>query len=244
MRGAVIFMFILAFVGVGHAQQNKISDLAFSLSNLHCRNDAVLLKRAFRESHYRYLKHYKAYAEIEDVFKTGDFDCLSGTLFFSKLLDNLGFEYKIFETNYHIFLIAKTSKGPVLIETTDKQNGIVTDNQDIEERLSRYQSSISQPSSLYLSQLDIFNQVTPLQMEGLVLFNRAVCSFRQKDFLATYNLLEKSKTIYDSPRICEFAKILIQEIAMDNYEGIDKKEMIAKVKLLIDEKTPFASLQN
>jgi hypothetical protein len=180
-RLSTLLIIILFFNVAGLAQDNEIKGFVTKLKSEHSTSDVILLKKAFREAHKTYLKHYKAYSETVDIFQYGNFDCLSGTIFFSSLLDNLGFEYKIFETNYHIFLIANTSKGEALIETTDRNSGFVISKSEIEERLNTYKYNNFNSSSLYLSKIAIFKEVSREQLKGLVFFNKAVCEFLKHD---------------------------------------------------------------
>ena len=71
------------------------------------KSDETFLRYAFRESHKTFFHSYKAYSQFPEIFDSGNYDCLSATSFFSVVLDAFGFEYKIIETNYHIFLVVK-----------------------------------------------------------------------------------------------------------------------------------------
>jgi hypothetical protein len=223
------------------SQTANFEAFALKLQNLKCRNEQVLLKKAFDLSHQTFLKKYKAYSQIEDIKSNGNYDCLSGTVFFSKLLDKLGFSYKIFETNYHIFIVAQTSKGDVLIEITDKNHGFVIDPFEIKDRLEYYKKNLSS-ASMYLAGVTIFNEINREEMDGLVLFNKAVLSYHQKDFVKSCEYLSQSEKIHHSIRINEFSKVLIAQISICNLDEVLKINLIAELKKLQSEKDSFASL--
>ncbi len=64
-----------------------------------------LLKKVFFQVHKEYLKEYVPYQSFQDLFETGTYGCLTGTALYAFLLEELGFEYEIIETNYHMFLL-------------------------------------------------------------------------------------------------------------------------------------------
>jgi hypothetical protein len=153
------------------------------------------------------------------------------------MLDAFGFKYKIIETNYHIFLIVETDQQEILIESTDRGNGFVTNDQLIKERLNRYQENRMQMSSspgkyLYQYDLDLYQEVTPQQLSGLLYFNQAVVAFNENDLPTCAQKLKKAIRIYNSPRIAEFAVILVNKIADSELGDEEKKLLIA----------PFASI--
>ncbi len=128
-----------------------------------------LAKSLFHKAHRNFLKSYHAYATVNDIFEKGIFDCLSGTYFLSKALTNLGIKHRIIETNYHIFLIAETTEGEVLMESTDRYQGFVADRQKIEERIDNYRTNrIGKISNqLYLSHIKIYHEILPVQLSAI-----------------------------------------------------------------------------
>ncbi len=201
------------------------------------KSDEAFLYYLFREAHKTLLGRYKAYSQFPEIFDSGNYDCLSATSLFSVALDTFGFEYKIIETNYHIFLIVETDYQQILIESTDRGNGFVTNDQLIKERLNRYHenkmlTSSSSKKYFYQYDLDLYQQVMPQQLSGLLYFNQAVVAFNENDLPSCAQKLKKAIRIYNSPRIAEFAVILVNKIA-DSKLGDEEK------KLLI---SPFASL--
>lgn len=190
------------------------------------------LKIMFRESHHRYFKSYQLYAQFADIFEKGNYDCLSATSFLSVLLDEFDFDYKIIETNYHIFLYVETNDGPVLLESTDKFNGIVTDAQQIDERISTYKTNelVINPSetdkNYYDFSFNLYQQVLPYQLPGLLYFNQAVVAYNHKNLIECADKLIKASKIYESPRTAEFAVILVKSVVASDLDEQMKKELI------------------
>ncbi len=103
--------------------EERIDNFILRLEEKRTPSDINFLRKAFIETHRKFLKKYSQYSDISQVFTTGKYDCLTATSIYSVVLDRLNFDYNIIETNYHIFIVVNTSHGEVLLETTDLWNG-------------------------------------------------------------------------------------------------------------------------
>ncbi|HEV8512468.1 MAG TPA: hypothetical protein VGQ59_04300 [Cyclobacteriaceae bacterium] len=236
---SVILLMILAFPRQGNGQElvstelsqaylNKISSFTKSL-NKKKTSEIKLAKSLFNKAHRNFLKSYHAYATVNDVFEKGNYDCLSGTYFLSRALTNLGIRHRIIETNYHIFLIAETDQGEVLMESTDRYQGFVIDKEKIEERIENYRTNRTDNGQLYLSHIKIYHEILPVQLSGLLYFNLAVESFHRNDLIASCQYLQNAWKIYDNPRIEEFKPILARSILNS---GLSEKQKDNLTELL------------
>ncbi len=212
------------------SQMNQfISNLQAKRSRL--KSDEAFLQYMFRESHKSFFHNYKAYSQFPEIFSSGNYDCLSATSFISVVLDEFGFEYKIIETNYHIFLMVEANQRQILLESTDGMNGFVRDKGVIQERLKRYHENKLYMSSsagkyYYQYDLDLYQEVMPQQLIGLLYFNQAVSAFNENNLSGSTQLLKKAIRIYNSPRIVEFASILVSKIANSDLGQEQKKNLI------------------
>lgn len=201
------------------------------------KSDETFLRFAFKESHKTFLHHYKAYSQFPEIFESGSYDCLSATSLFSIVLDAFDFNYKIIETNYHIFLVVDGDQKQFLLETTDSRSGFISDEQLIKERMGMYRENEMIASArdkyYYHYSLDLFQQVMPEQLTGLLYFNQAVSAFNNNDLSDCALKLKKAIRIYNSPRIAEFAVILVSKVADDSSLSEEEKRALIM---------PFASL--
>jgi len=134
--------------------------------------------------------------------------------------------YKIFETNYHVFLMVETRRGEILVESTDRDNGLVMDKMMIKEKLAGYQEiRTSQSGEMYLSKLRMFREILPSQLPGLLYFNRAVETFNKNRFTESCLYLEQAWKIYDNPRIEAFAPILMRSIEASELDNQTKEKL-------------------
>jgi len=240
--GLIFCWLIVASACVGQEIESCANDLIFNNSDKNFSNfissvkskrgsDKQLVKRLFAKAHSDFLKSYKAYSQITDVLEKGNFDCLSGTYFLASSLDNLGLNYKIFETNYHVFLMVETKHGQILLESTDRDNGIISDKAQIKEKIARYQETrTSQNGEMYLSKVSMFREIRPSQLPGLLYFNRAVETFNKSQFSECCFFLEQAWKIYDNPRIEAFAPILLRSIEASKLDPESKEKLTATLQ--------------
>lgn len=195
-------------------------------------SEIKVAKSLFRKAHRNFLREYHAYATVSDIFERGNYDCLSGTFFLSSALSSLGIKHRIIETNYHVFLIAETSQGEVLMESTDRYQGFVRDAGKIEQRLEDYRAnrSTTPGGQSYLSHIKIYHEILPVQLSGLLYFNLAVDAYHRNDLVASCGYLESAWKIYDNPRIEEFAPILSRSIMRSELSSLQKDHLMLRLK--------------
>jgi hypothetical protein len=194
------------------------------------RSEEEFLRIVFNEAHRRFFKTYKPYTQFPEMFEKGKYDCLTATSLLAVLLDEFEYDFHVIETNYHIFISVQTENGSVLLESTDKVNGFVTNPEQIQERISTYKQNQLQASNSeslhYQFDLNLYRIIQPKQLSGLLLFNQAVVAFNNQQYEVCALRLKEAVQIYDSPRTTEFAAILITAIANSSIGDEAKKDLI------------------
>lgn len=216
---------------------SDISNFAEKLENSKGEKDQKqFLKLVFNKTHHRFLKNYQAYATFSDLLKAGNYNCLTGTALYALLLDHLGYDYKVIETNYHIFLIVKTSEGKVIFEATDPVKGFITDADEVEKRLSKYQQNqVPRRESekiYYQYSVKLFNEVSLDEMLGLLHYNHAIEAFNAQQLSSAIVHLDKAIHLYQSPRIDEFAKIILLYVKESKLEASVKENCLQKIQTI------------
>jgi hypothetical protein len=198
-----------------------------------------LLRYVFKKAHQTYLRNYSEYASFSELSK-GKYNCLTGTALFALLLEDLKFDYRIIETNYHIFLVVKTDNGQVLFEATDPLNGFVSDRSAIENRLSRYRQNEFQQraddKNYYLYSFRLFKQVNLDEMLGLFYYNAAVELYNQHQLPNAVQNLDKAMTLYNSPRVDEFSKLMLFALAQSQLDVSLKETCVKKLQYIRKQK--------
>jgi len=180
-------------------------------------NESRQLRKIFKGLHTEFLKKYTSHSDFNEIFTTGNYDCLTATALFSTVLDQFHYSYEIIETNYHIFLLVKTSKGDVMIESTDAFGGLIADKRFIRERVAEYKKNIPvATSSGYVFQypFSLFQKISKSNLNGLLYFNQAVKAYNHHDWEACSVLLEKANAFYSSPRCLALKSLLTQTITI------------------------------
>jgi hypothetical protein len=209
------------------------------------RDEKEFLNFLFRKTHQRIFRSFKEYSSFSDLLDKGEYNCLTGTALYALLLDHFGFKYTIIETNYHIFLVAKTTSGNVLIEATDPTNGFVNKTNEIDARINSYRQNLIQQKqsdkSYYQFRFELFSTVTLDQMMGLMYYNRAVKAFNDKQLGDAIQYLDRAFVLYQSPRIDEFSKILLLSVAESSLDQEVRASYVRKLQQIRKKKTDFVA---
>jgi hypothetical protein len=148
----------------------------------------------------------------------------------------------VIETNYHIFIIAHTAQGDVLLETTDAINGFVTGEDRIGKRISFYKQNKVQAAgddqTLYRYSYDLYNAVNQDELVGLLFYNLSVDSFNQKDIKQSVAYLAQAGARYLSPRLEEFSFILLVTIRESALSDMEKTKLTRVLQTIRHKASP------
>ncbi len=173
---------------------------------------------------------YEQLTSFEDLVSKGKYNCLTGSIFFALLLERYDVEYRVIETNYHMFILIEDEGKEYLLESTDPINGFETDPFVVAKRLAEYKAKNSESAKNSIPfRFDLFNNVDLSQLEGLLAYNNSVLAFNQREFFLAVDHLFNASLSYTSPRIIEMAKIIevcLYELPADNIY----LEKLAKIK--------------
>lgn len=203
--------------------------------------DLSYLYKVFYTVQKRYLKKYEAYTNLSKLLKEGSFDCLTATAFYSIILDRLGYKYSIKETSIHSYLVVHLKDRDILFESTDPEEGFVSNNRDIKTKELVYGRQIPinynnltgltgetvthHSSRFYLETIDF------LKLGGLHYYNQAVVKYNSKNYKAAVNFLEKAFMVYPSQRT--FNLLIKANYSVLSDPSISKEESriyLAKIK--------------
>jgi len=199
-------------------------------------NKTAFIDYLFDKTRSRFLRNYTEYATFSETLSSGTYNCLTGTALYALLLDHFGIPYQIIETNYHIFLIAESDNGRILLEATDAQNGFVRGEAGIEARIKEYRENLplsnDRKKLQYQYETNLYKQVTLDELAGLLYFNRAIVAYNQHDLPGATEKLARSIERYNSPRTAEFAAILQLTVSESTLDASVKAECLRKIQRL------------
>lgn len=178
------------------------------------KSDFSFLKHVFYTVHRKLLGEYEQYVTFSEIFKKErKYDCVTGTALYALILDDLGIDYKIHETDYHVYLMAYSNGKSYLFESTDALAGFAWNPEEIAERTAYVnQESIRINAELEMNGLAsddsdrqgptyIDNVVSLRQLAGLHYYNQALKQFNKNSFGEAYRMIIIAQGIYPSQRI-------------------------------------------
>jgi hypothetical protein len=170
--------------------------------------------------HRKFLKHYQSHSTLTDLLENGYYDCLSGTALYAFIFEQLGADYQIIETPYHVFLELHTGGEIILIESTSPLDGFVTDQMEInklkEAYLNNFDTGEWTNKSYYKYQQSFNNRISLKQLAGLQLFNRAVEAYNNRDLQTALKLQEDALRLYASSRVKEMMAVMLNTLEHDS----------------------------
>ncbi len=220
--------------------KNDLAPFIRSMESNKGKNELRWLKKVYRATHKNFLKEYQPYAAFEDIFTYGKYDCLTGTSLYALIFESLNINFKIYETNYHIFILLETSSGDVLIESTDPLNGFISNKKLIAQKLVDYKLidpevfNLSKEKTPYDFKRNIFRETSLHELVGLMHFNTAVRLYNEGNLLDASLALIEATAHYHSQRIDEFVGILILSILNSDVSEPEKKECLRNFKNILD----------
>lgn len=181
-----------------------------------------VLRNIFEKSHQQLFKTYEQHSTFNDMLEEGKYDCVSASAALALLLDRYGFEYKVVETDYHVFIVVNHEEKDIILESTLPIGGMITAPAEVASYLEGYKAndsvelkSLNQrlgAPKVDLSDNAIFRKVNLTQLAGLQYYNDAISHFNDQSFEKASVQLNKALKLYDSERI-EGLKALAEEQA-------------------------------
>ncbi len=192
-----------------------------------------LLERIFHTIFETHLRTYIPLADFPQTIEQNQFGCVTGTLLFALVLEKLGFDYHIYETNYHVYLIVDIDADKVLIETTDKVFGFEKNKHLINKRIQEYQRVYDEKrksANIYISIFKIEREISLIELIGLQYYNKATIAYNQKDYEKAIQALKKSMQLYDAERSAELMYLTLSQYLKNNNLIDEKKDKLLRYR--------------
>lgn len=198
------------------------------------KSESEFLRTLFFKTHQMVLKQYVDFAPFHKLLDEGKYNCLTGTALYGLLLHHFGYDFKIIETNYHIFLLVNTERQDFLFEATDPLNGFVSDENEIQQKIADYKSQTVQRDNIagrtyYQYSIELFNQVSLHQLPGLLYYNESVDAYNRQELSRSVKLLEAASKVYTSERTEEFCRVLLVSLAESSLSDSEKQVYTQRV---------------
>ena len=206
--------------------------------------DAEILKMPMREKkekkekkrikfiydafHNTFLKKYNSSVFFSEIFKNGNYNCVTATALYCYVFEKLDIPYKVKDLPTHVYLIAYPDLYNIKLETTvPGEYGYYAPN---EKNIKR---AIDELISMKLITPDELNEKgyknmyesyfygnSALNKESLIgiqYYNKSIFDLIEEDFLTAENNIQKSLVFYQSPLSLIYYNDL-KLYNLDNYE--------------------------
>lgn len=196
-------------------------------------------------SHRLFIK-YNSTKTLTDFFTAGDFNCVTGSLFYALILDNIDIPYVVKEEPTHVFLLAYPGTFSLPLESTDPAMTIFVPNEDFKNKYVNFllESKIITKAELTEKGGEaIFNsnyysdkEISSKELVGLLYYNAAVENFESKNFKTSVEQLEKAYLLYPCDRIHYLLQVSVLatlETAKNNNKDLAVEDMDMLAKLLL-----------
>lgn len=178
------------------------------------KSESRFLEYMFYHVHRKMLGEYEQYVPFEEIFsKEQKYDCVTGTILYSLILDELDIRYEIRESDFHVYMLAFVDGEEYLFESTDPLNGFVKNKEEISFRKNEIMKDARKfnarivmdgvgSKEVDLQKVEIIdNNVNLIELSGLHYYNQALYQFNHRQFKESFELIEKAAKRYPSDRI-------------------------------------------
>ncbi len=182
---------------------NEVQVLRLQISQI--KKPVKALKYIFDHVQTGFLKHYELDAEFNKMFKSGNYNCLTATILYSLILDELGYRYTPKVLPGHVYLIVYDKEIPYLFETTDPENGFIQLNDAVltrtiqSLRLFKYIQSDNIENQASSNIFDrYYLKLNTTDLRGLASYqyvNAMVLSGMKQQNVLAYNSLKKAMVL-------------------------------------------------
>lgn len=176
-----------------------------------------IVKKIFTKTRNKFLKNYAECSSFSEMINTGTYDCLTATLLYAHIFDELGYDFQIKQLNSHVYILLNDAhQGRTLIESTDVYGYVINQN-DIDERINKYQSRLEN-SLLYKEYgMNLSENLSLKDLAGLQYYNQAVNAYRADNFQDAQLALYKASIVTDSPRIIYLRSYLEDQVSYEDW---------------------------
>lgn len=210
------------------------------------KSESEFLRYLFHKTHQKFLKHYETYSSFGELVSTGQYNCLTGTALYALLLDHFSIEHTSIETNYHIFILAKSEGKSILIEATDPLGGFVTNEKEIASKLESYRKQGIQASATtnqvrYEFSFNLWEPVSLQELTGLLFFNQSIKAYNEQQLEASVYFLMKASCFRPSERVEEFSSLLLATVAESTLSTARKQQLNEQLSIVQKQSTHYMS---
>ncbi|WP_343633397.1 hypothetical protein [Fluviicola sp.] len=195
-------------------------------------SEAKLMKELHKKIHERFLRRYKYVSPFNEIFKTGQYNCVSGTALFALVLEELDIPYNIQEMPTHVYIMAYPDTKAISVEMTAlKDASYIPARKDVSKAVrTLVEFGLSTPEKIrQQGELQVYNAffntnsvVNLKQLAGIQYYNEAIVAVNENQLLLAFEQISKAEKWYDvdKARLLK-AELLVTLMADADFSSMD-----------------------
>lgn len=194
-------------------------------------SEEKLIRALHKQVHERFLTRYRALVEFNEVFVSGEYNCVSSTALFALVLEELEIPYYVQEQPGHVLIMAYPNTSNITVEMTTVKNAfVIPPRKDINRAIANLlelqlvtpkQVKAMGDVAVYDMFFNVRSKITIDQLIGIQFFNHAITSVNNDQAERSLSEICKAERFYDVYR----TKILKSELLLDVVEKQDFKSI-------------------
>ncbi len=197
------------------------------------------MKSVYQQVHGGFLQKYEIVNRFPEVFRNGNYNCVTATALYALIFEKLNIPYAIQEKPTHVFLVAYPKQNNILVETTAPVFGYLTYDdrykQNFVENL-KAQKLIGATEVQTQGIEELFNKyffqsedITLSQLVGIHYMNDALYFEDQKELEKALQQLEKAHFFYPSPRVSYLMmSVVVQTLTLTQPKPLERAALIGR----------------
>lgn len=216
--------------------KKKISSFIQELNNKGVQKKSLKkqIQTIYKKTHSNFFSKYDENAFFNDIFKNGNYNCVTASALYALIFDEFKINYSIRETPNHVYIIADTLGLQTLIESTLPGSGVMSfnakykkdyieylkDNKIISE--SEFQSETTE--KLFKKYYTKDKSINKYELAAIQYYNKGIFLFNEEKYSGAAKNLAKALTIYPSNTIkymhyAALQNALINDVKTKTFDG-------------------------
>lgn len=161
--------------------------------------------------HNRFLKKYSDNEYFPVIFQTGTYNCVSASMLYAMIFDNLEIPYKVKASSNHVYLVANPGSNSIVIETTNPGFEKVIFTGEFKQQYVNYLRTsklISEPEYKNKSVEEIFEEKFKevrdaefINLPGFQYYNKALTKLQNNETEEALKLCQKAYFFYPDNQV-------------------------------------------
>ncbi len=213
------------------------------------------IKSIYSHIHENFLTKYELKNYFNEIFSSGNYNCVSACALYSLVLDDMGIPYTVKETPTHVYLIVNIEGEQVLIETTDPVGGfnkfstgfksnfvkLLMDSKLISDKENNENSIDYLFNKYYFTE----KNVNLKQLIGLQYYNHGLYLLEDNNYRKALPEFQKSYLLYPSDKIKEVVLFTLGNLlAQEEHENLEGVRIISALSRYENTNISDADLEN